>query len=113
MATSTSPRIRGDLQIVALTPSGNVKPIVQVVGLVNSELTGPALNPAGTHLYFSSRDNPGVTFEIEGPFIAQDIPPLPAMGGVGRGIAIGALAAIAALRMRVRRADAEVDPRDA
>jgi hypothetical protein len=40
-----------------------------------SEITGPALNPAGTRLYFSSQRGPfndgqslGVTYEIAGPF---------------------------------------------
>ena len=65
---------KGDMEIVALTPSGGIVPVVQVVGHGDSEITGPAFSPSGTRLYFSSqkgttgsRDD-GVTFEITGPF---------------------------------------------
>ena len=65
----------GNLQIVALTPSGNVVPIVQVTGQTGTEITGPALDPSGTRLYFSSQRGPaaggrawGLTFEVTGPF---------------------------------------------
>jgi hypothetical protein len=58
----------GDLQIVALTPGGELRPMVQVVGHFGSELTGPALSPDGRRLYFSSQRFPGTTYEIQGPF---------------------------------------------
>lgn len=58
----------GDLQIVVLTRSGQVKPVVQVLGQVGSEITGPALDPSGTRLYFSSQRFPGTTYEVTGPF---------------------------------------------
>lgn len=64
----------GDMQIVALTPTGAIVPIVQVVGHDRSEVTGPAFDPSGTRLYFSSQrgaGNPpsgGVTYEVTGPF---------------------------------------------
>lgn len=58
----------GDLQIVALTASGKVKPIVQLTGQIGTEITGPALSPDGTRLYFSSQRNPGTTYEVRGPF---------------------------------------------
>lgn len=58
----------GDLQIVALTPAGRVIPIVQVTDQPGSEVTGPALSPDGTRLYFSSQRSPGTTYEVRGPF---------------------------------------------
>lgn len=58
----------GDLQIVALTASGNVKPVVQLVGQHGTELTGPAITSDGSRLYFSSQRNPGITYEVRGPF---------------------------------------------
>lgn len=64
----------GNMEIVALTPNGEIAPVVQVVGHKDSEITGPAFDPSGTRLYFSSqkgasgsRDD-GVTYEITGPF---------------------------------------------
>ncbi|MFT5441298.1 MAG: secreted PhoX family phosphatase [Myxococcota bacterium] len=62
----------GNLQIVALTPSGNVKPFVRMVGQRGTEVTGPALNPDGTRLYFSSQRNPGTTYEVTGPFLGRN-----------------------------------------
>jgi hypothetical protein len=64
----------GDMQIVAIVPTGEIVPIVQVVGHDGSEVTGPAFDPSGTHLYFSSQRGPGIppaggiTFEVTGPF---------------------------------------------
>lgn len=63
----------GDMQIVAILPSGELKPIVQVMGHDKSEITGPAFDPSGTRLYFSSQrgdGSGGVTYEITGPFHA-------------------------------------------
>jgi len=59
-----------DLQIVAILPDGSLKAIVQVVNHPGSEVTGPAFDPSGTRLYFSSQRAPGgaVTFEVTGPF---------------------------------------------
>jgi hypothetical protein len=48
--------------------------IAQVVGQPNSEVTGPAFDPSGTRLYFSSqwgasgRGRDGITYEVTGPF---------------------------------------------
>jgi secreted PhoX family phosphatase len=64
----------GDLQIVALTPSGRVLPIIQFTSAFETEITGPALSPDGTRLYFSSQKNPGITFEVTGPFVASTHP---------------------------------------
>jgi secreted PhoX family phosphatase len=64
----------GDMQLVALAPGGAVYAILQVVGHRDSELTGPAFDPSGTRLYFSSQRGPGgllsqgITFEVRGPF---------------------------------------------
>ena len=65
----------GDMQIVAITQSRLVVPVLQIAGHDNSEVTGPAFDPSGTRLYFSSQygttgdPNDGVTFEVTGPFI--------------------------------------------
>jgi len=57
----------GDGQIVRIGPGGFVEPVVQLVGVEGSAITGPAFSPDGTRLYFSSR-SPGVTYEVMGPF---------------------------------------------
>jgi secreted PhoX family phosphatase len=63
----------GDMQIVAVSAE-RVAPIVQVEGHRDSEVTGPAFDPSGTRLYFSSQRGPtgasvdGVTYEVSGPF---------------------------------------------
>ncbi len=60
----------GDMQIVLLGPAGLVVPIVQVTGQDQSEITGPAFDPASQRLYFSSQTGPrnldseGITYEI-------------------------------------------------
>jgi hypothetical protein len=38
----------GNLEIVALTPLGDVKPIVRVTGVTGTEITGPGLSPDGS-----------------------------------------------------------------
>lgn len=62
----------GDMQIVAILPDGSLKPLLQVTGHDGSEITGPAFDPSGTRLYFSSQRGSdgvtGVTFEVTGPF---------------------------------------------
>jgi secreted PhoX family phosphatase len=63
-----------DMQLCLITPDRVVAPFLQVVGHDSSEITGPAFNPAGERLYFSSQrgrtGDPlnGVTFEVRGPF---------------------------------------------
>ncbi len=65
----------GDMQIVAVAPDGQVRPIVQVVDHAFSEVTGPAFDPSGTRLYFSSQRGrsgnltDGVTYEISGAIL--------------------------------------------
>jgi len=62
----------GDLQIVVLDASGGLRPLMQLVGHEQSEVTGPAFSPDGRRLYFSSqrgvhgRSAAGITYEITG-----------------------------------------------
>ncbi len=64
----------GSMQIVAVLPNGTLKPLMQVAGHDTSEVTGPAFDPSGTRLYFSSQrglstgTGTGWTFEVTGPF---------------------------------------------
>ncbi len=62
-------------RIIALTPDGRAGAILEAVGYPGSELTGPAFDPSGTRLYFSSQRGPGAggqpwgtTYEVTGPF---------------------------------------------
>ena len=90
----------GNLQIVALTQRGSVRPIVEVTGQDGSEVTGPALSPDGRRLYFSSQRNPGTTYELTGPFV-----PMPPTTVGAAPLAYGQLhlaAAIAAWPIRRR-----------
>ncbi|GAB2703240.1 alkaline phosphatase PhoX [Nocardia thraciensis] len=63
----------GDMQI-CLISGGNVAPFLQVADSDGSEITGPAFNPAGNRLYFSSQRGTtgnsadGITYEVTGPF---------------------------------------------
>ena len=67
----------GDLEIVALTKTGKIFPILQLAGHDKSEVAGPSFDPSGTRLYFSSQkgakgnNQSGITFEIEGPFYSS------------------------------------------
>ena len=60
----------GSMQVVAILPSGEPKPLLQIVGQDSSEITGPAFDPSGTRLYFSSQrgGSGGITYEVTGPF---------------------------------------------
>ncbi|MEC9390527.1 MAG: alkaline phosphatase PhoX [Myxococcota bacterium] len=62
----------GQMRIVAVLPNGDLTPLVQIEGQDNSEITGPAFDPSGTRLYFSSQRATGllggITYEITGPF---------------------------------------------
>ncbi len=62
----------GSMDVVAILPGGGLKQLVQVAGQDGSEVTGPAFDPSGTRLYFSSQRSPagGTTFEVTGPFHA-------------------------------------------
>lgn len=65
----------GDMQLVVLDTTGRAAPLLQIEGQASSEITGPAFNPAGDRLYFSSQRGPygdgqslGITYEVRGPF---------------------------------------------
>jgi len=91
---------RGDMEVVLVTPFGEVAPFCRMVGNGHrlSEVTGPCFDPSGTRLYVSSlrgrgealvRDvvpdldwgpgvegrHVGVTYEISGPFRPVAVPP--------------------------------------
>lgn len=72
----------GEMQIVVLSASGGVTPLLQITGQWGSEVTGPALSPDGTRLYFSSQRLPGTTYEVRGPFLGAARGRTPASAGV-------------------------------
>jgi uncharacterized protein len=72
-----------DMQMQAITPDGQLIKLLQVTGHTilgfNGELTGPAFDPSGNRLYFSSQRGTssdfaesgkfiGITYEVTGPF---------------------------------------------
>ncbi|HUQ40819.1 MAG TPA: alkaline phosphatase PhoX [Acidimicrobiales bacterium] len=63
----------GNMELVVITSERVVAPFLRLVGHDRSELTGPAFDPSGSRLYFSSQrgvvgQSAGVTFEVRGPF---------------------------------------------
>lgn len=64
----------GDMRLVMISANRRVLPVLQITGHPLSEVTGPAFDPSGKRLYFSSQrgatGNPydGVTYEVSGPF---------------------------------------------
>jgi secreted PhoX family phosphatase len=63
----------GDMQICLITPDRIVAAFLELEDHDGSEITGPAFNPAGDRLYFSSQrgvnnEGIGMTFEVQGPF---------------------------------------------
>jgi len=64
-----------NLEIVLLTPDCVAAPIVRITGQTGTEVTGPAFDPLGRRLYFSSQraEAGGITYEVEGPF--RRVPP--------------------------------------
>jgi secreted PhoX family phosphatase len=66
---------KGNLEICVITRDGVVAPFLRLTGQEKSEITGPAFNPAGDRLYFSSQraidgttEGGGITYEVAGPF---------------------------------------------
>ncbi|HLT28579.1 MAG TPA: alkaline phosphatase PhoX [Myxococcaceae bacterium] len=57
-----------EMRIVALRPDGTAFPVLQLTGVIGSEIAGPAFSPDGTRLYFSSQRRPGRTYEVRGPW---------------------------------------------
>lgn len=64
----------GNMEINIITPDDVIAPVLRVNQQDSSELCGPAFNPAGDRLYFSSQRgiagvaDGGLTYEITGPF---------------------------------------------
>ena len=54
------------MQIVLVRDNGATYPVVELPDVAGSEITGPAFDPSGTRLYFSSQRNPGRTYEVAG-----------------------------------------------
>ncbi len=61
----------GNMEIVMLGPKKSALALLRVENQPRSELTGPAFDPSGKRLYFSSQRGPsgrGITYEVRGPF---------------------------------------------
>ncbi|WP_113699860.1 alkaline phosphatase PhoX [Nonomuraea lactucae] len=64
----------GNMEICVITPDDIVSPFLRINGQSSSEITGPAFNPAGNRLYFSSQrgttgsSSGGITYCVTGPF---------------------------------------------
>ncbi len=62
------------MEICIITPDDKVFSFLHLVNHGASEITGPAFNPAGNRLYFSSQrgtagvSTAGITFCVTGPF---------------------------------------------
>ncbi|MCF6471824.1 DUF839 domain-containing protein [Nonomuraea sp. MG754425] len=64
----------GNMEICLITPDDKISPFLRIDGQSSSEITGPAFNPAGDRLYFSSQrgtsgsSSGGITYCVTGPF---------------------------------------------
>jgi secreted PhoX family phosphatase len=64
----------GNMEICIITPDSIVAPFLRITGQSSSEIAGPAFNPSGNRLYFSSQrgtsgsSSGGITYEVTGPF---------------------------------------------
>jgi hypothetical protein len=61
----------GNMELVLVRPDGRTTACLRIVGQDRSEITGPAFDPSGTRLYFSSQrgtDGLGITYEVTGAF---------------------------------------------
>jgi secreted PhoX family phosphatase len=76
----------GNMELCIITPDDIIAVFLRVNGQSGSEITGPAFNPAGNRLYFSSQrgtsgaSSGGITYEITGPFRSSAPPPPPPSG---------------------------------
>ncbi len=61
-----------NMELVLIEPTGAVSVFLRVLNQDGSELAGPAFNPTGNRLYFSSqrggKGGKGITYEVTGPF---------------------------------------------
>ncbi|GAA2097196.1 alkaline phosphatase PhoX [Actinomadura alba] len=64
----------GNMEICMITPDDKISVFLRINGQSASEIAGPAFNPAGNRLYFSSQrgttgsSSGGITYELTGPF---------------------------------------------
>ncbi|MFI6390997.1 alkaline phosphatase PhoX [Nonomuraea sp. NPDC050540] len=64
----------GNMEICMITPNDQISVFLRISGQSSSEITGPAFNPAGDRLYFSSQrgtsgsSSGGITYCVTGPF---------------------------------------------
>ncbi|MDJ0869916.1 MAG: DUF839 domain-containing protein [Myxococcota bacterium] len=62
----------GNMELVVIARNGSISPLLRIEGQDGSEIAGPAFDPWGRRLYFSSqRGGPlsaGITYEVTGPF---------------------------------------------
>jgi secreted PhoX family phosphatase len=64
----------GNMEICVITPDDKISVFLRINGQSSSEITGPAFNPAGDRLYFSSQrgtsgsSSGGITYCVTGPF---------------------------------------------
>ncbi|WP_018654001.1 alkaline phosphatase PhoX [Actinomadura flavalba] len=66
----------GNMEICLITPNSQISVFLRIDGQSSSEICGPAFNPSGDRLYFSSQRGPsgastgGITYCVTGPFRA-------------------------------------------
>jgi secreted PhoX family phosphatase len=65
--------IDNDQDLVLISSDGTASPFLRLTDQEGSEITGPAFDPSGTRLYFSSQRGPdgrgeGATYVVTGPF---------------------------------------------
>ena len=71
--------IDDDQDLILVSSDGIASPFIRLTGQEGSEITGPAFDPSGTRLYFSSQKGPsgrgeGTTYVVTGPFRAGTSP---------------------------------------
>jgi secreted PhoX family phosphatase len=72
--------IDDDQDLILISSDGTASPFIRITEQHGSEITGPAFDPSGTRLYFSSQRGPsgrgeGTTYVVTGPFrTVGDVP---------------------------------------